>query len=222
MVADFPSSGKLVAVDEISLSKQSARSESKPDVRVSHADRDRVAQLLREALSEGRLTADEHAERVESAYAAKTISQLEPLLSDLPAGHRRLVPELSPPRATHTNLLAIFGGAARSGRWRAGRKVSVLACFGGVEVDLTEALYEHQQVDVHVTTLFGGVDIKVPENVTLRGGGSGVLGGFDVAESEAPDPDAPVVVVHGIAMFGGVEARAEKGKRIRNLRALRD
>ncbi|WP_308405701.1 DUF1707 SHOCT-like domain-containing protein [Streptomyces tardus] len=211
-------------MEEISLSKQPAGSATGPEVRVSDADRDRVAHLLRLALSEGRLNGEEYAERVESAYAAKTAGQLESLLADLPVGRRAPAPgPRTLPTRTTANLVAIFGGAVRKGRWRAGGRINVLACFGGVEIDLTEALYDYPRVDIHVTALFGGVDIRVPENVTLRGAGHhGVFGGFEVAEQEASDPRAPVVVVHGFALFAGAEAKGAKGRRIRDLRALRD
>jgi Domain of unknown function (DUF1707)/2TM domain len=55
------------------------------DLRASDADRDRVAERLRAAAGEGRLTADELEERVERALSARTEAELEQLLSDLPA-----------------------------------------------------------------------------------------------------------------------------------------
>uniref|UniRef100_UPI000AE5FF54 DUF1707 SHOCT-like domain-containing protein n=1 Tax=Streptomyces lushanensis TaxID=1434255 RepID=UPI000AE5FF54 len=54
-------------------------------IRASDADRDRIADILREALAEGRLDAEEHAERIDSVYRAKTVGELEPLVRDLPA-----------------------------------------------------------------------------------------------------------------------------------------
>jgi hypothetical protein len=56
-----------------------------PRIRASDADRDRVASLLREHHAAGRLTAEEFHERLEAAYAAKTLGQLDELLADLPA-----------------------------------------------------------------------------------------------------------------------------------------
>ena len=55
------------------------------DLRASDADRERVAEALREAYAEGRLTAEEHSERVDSVYAAKTLGELVPLTVDLPS-----------------------------------------------------------------------------------------------------------------------------------------
>ncbi len=68
------------------------------DVLASDDDRDAVAGLLSTALAEGRLTSGEHAERVGSAYAARTVSELSALTADLPAspdehaGHELTVP----------------------------------------------------------------------------------------------------------------------------------
>jgi hypothetical protein len=55
-------------------------------LRASDADRDRAASVLNEALAEGRLTPEEHSERLDSIYAAKTQADLVPVLEDLPAG----------------------------------------------------------------------------------------------------------------------------------------
>ncbi|MEB3371139.1 DUF1707 SHOCT-like domain-containing protein [Saccharopolyspora mangrovi] len=53
-------------------------------MRASDADRERVAQRLRTALDEGRLSVTEYDERLQGAYGATTLGELEPLTSDLP------------------------------------------------------------------------------------------------------------------------------------------
>jgi hypothetical protein len=57
----------------------------------SDADRDRVAERLRAASAEGRLTAEELEERLEKAFSARTDAELEPLVDDLPAPARAVV-----------------------------------------------------------------------------------------------------------------------------------
>jgi len=61
-------------------------SESSPHVRASDADRERVAERLREHFTQGRLDEDELAERVAAAYRARTLGELAVLTEDLP-GH---------------------------------------------------------------------------------------------------------------------------------------
>lgn len=53
-------------------------------LRASDADRDRVAERLREAATEGRLLTEELEQRVGAALSARTYGQLEALLADLP------------------------------------------------------------------------------------------------------------------------------------------
>jgi hypothetical protein len=56
-----------------------------PQALASDADRDTAASQLNAALAEGRLTADEHDQRLGAAYAARTWQQLRQLTEDLPA-----------------------------------------------------------------------------------------------------------------------------------------
>ncbi|WP_371503392.1 DUF1707 domain-containing protein [Kitasatospora sp. NBC_00374] len=209
----------------------SARPEPAPvaeaDLRASDADRERVAELLRDAYAEGRLTVEEHSERIEAAYGARTFGELVPLTRDLPA-HSRISMEKAPIEAPQSSaaarppartespsMVAVFGGASRKGRWRVGSHLRAVAVFGGVEIDLSDAVFESPEVVIEVVAIFGGVDIKVPENVSLHGTGVGIFGGFDVKEQTSADPYAPVVVVKGAAVFGGCEARPRRGKKLR-------
>lgn len=194
------------------------------DIRASDADRDRVADILRDALAEGRLTTEEHSERLDGVYAAKTVGELEPYVRDLPAGRAASAPAPSPGAhqwvpdgsGENPNLIGILGGAERKGRWRVGSKINAVAILGGVVIDLTEATFTSPELVINCTAIMGGVEIRVPENVTLHGGGVvGIMGGSDVKAYEAPDPNAPVIKVQGFAFWGGVEAKPRRGKRVK-------
>lgn len=54
-------------------------------MRASDADRERVANDLRDHYADGRLTMEEFDERIDSVYKAKTFGELAPLTADLPA-----------------------------------------------------------------------------------------------------------------------------------------
>jgi len=140
-----------------------------PALRASDADRDRTADLLRDALGEGRLTAEEHAERVGAVYAARTVGELEAVVADLPRppAAPRHEPAARPygssaPAGTE-HLVAVFGGATRRGRWRVPWRTTAFALFGGVEIDLTEAIFERQEIVINVVAIFGGVEITISE-----------------------------------------------------------
>ncbi|GGT66831.1 DUF1707 SHOCT-like domain-containing protein [Streptomyces purpureus] len=193
-------------------------------LRASDADRDRIADILRDALAEGRIDPEEHSERIDAVYRAKTVGELEPLVRDLPAARtaQHPAPDYSyGPEETGgpaDNLVAVFSSSTRKGRWRVGRRTNAFALFGSIEIDLTEAIFAQRLSTINATSIFGNVEVRVPENVSLRGSGTGVFGNFEVVTLEGADPQAPVVVVNGYSVFGNVEAKPKRGKVIADLR----
>jgi hypothetical protein len=77
------------------------------DILASDADREATVGLLAAAFAEGRLTADEHAERIQSAYAARSWASLNRLTADLPA--QAAGPSGPPPDADPDRLAAAPG-----------------------------------------------------------------------------------------------------------------
>ncbi len=57
-----------------------------PAMRASHADRERAVDVLKAGFAEGRLPQAEYEQRIGRAYEAKTHSELQMLVSDLPQG----------------------------------------------------------------------------------------------------------------------------------------
>jgi hypothetical protein len=114
----------------------------------SDGDRDAAARVLNEAFAEGRLTADEHGERVRAAYAARTWSELARLTADLPDQGDAAGRAAGMPDGLHRCLLCALlivcppaGIAWLLASWhrsRAGRR-HVLAAPGGPSVGLADA-----------------------------------------------------------------------------------
>ncbi|MFI6286977.1 DUF1707 domain-containing protein [Streptomyces sp. NPDC051018] len=192
-------------------------------IRASDADRDRIADILRDALAEGRLDAEEHSERIDAVYRAKTLGELQPIVRDLPSdqakgadtGTYAYGPDAQ--GGPEENLVAVFSSTVRKGRWRIGRRTNAFSLFGNIEIDLTEALFQQRLTVINATSIFGNVEVRVPENITLRGNGNGIFGNFEIRGLEASNPDAPVVVVSGYSVFGNVEARPKRGRRVSDL-----
>ncbi|SHN42437.1 DUF1707 SHOCT-like domain-containing protein [Cryptosporangium aurantiacum] len=65
-------------------------------LRASDSDRQRVADLLRQHTSDGRLTIEEYEQRVDAAYSARTVAELRPLLADLPVALDEVLPLRTP------------------------------------------------------------------------------------------------------------------------------
>jgi hypothetical protein len=203
-------------------------------MRASDADRDEVADRLREALAEGRITPEEHAERIDAVYNAKTYADLEPVLSDLPSARapqprvdlRKEPQALAPPPPQSPNLVAIFSGVERKGRWLVEPTTNVSCVFGGVDLDFRQAVLSQGEVTVNITCIFGGVNMIVPPGVRVVSSNVAVFGGTELPEDDTADPDAPVIRLTGMLLFGGISvtrrAAGEKGGHRERLRRHRD
>lgn len=189
-------------------------------LRASDADRERVAEILRQAAGEGRLTLDELDERLDAAYAAKTYADLEPVTRDLPAAgdFPKPTPSRVPVRAapdpsrfggepTLTSAVAVMGGAVRKGDWVVPRQFTAFALMGGIEIDMRDARFSEPTVTIHAVTIMGGIEVTVPEDATVRVTGIGVMGGFDHTASGTGSPGGPTIIIDGLALMGGVDIR---------------
>jgi hypothetical protein len=189
-------------------------------LRASDADRDSAASVINNALAEGRLTAEEHSDRLDSIYSARTQAELVPLLADLPATAAP-APAGSPVTRPLANygpggrIVAIFGGASRKGGWQAAPVINVVAVFGGVDLDFRDAVLSGNEVVVIATAILGGVDVIVPPEMrVVDEGGVAILGGRDIAGSsaESADQGAPVLRIQGNCVLGGIDVRRKARK----------
>lgn len=186
--------------------------------RASHADREQVAERLRDAAGDGRLTLEELEERLDAAFAARTYGELDRLLVDLPEPDGRAPARAPAPRVRGAAVpervsgqegrrwsVAIMSGCTRRGRWAVGDDHAAVAVMGGVDLDLRDAQLQSQKVVVRAFALMGGIDIVVPDDCVMDVSGLGLMGGFDHHDKAGPPPaGAPVVVVRGLALMGGV------------------
>jgi hypothetical protein len=170
-----------------------------PAVRVSDADRERVAVVLQAAFAEGRLTMPELDERLAAAYAAKTDTELATVTRDL--GTSAPQPGAAP---TSTRDVGIIAGFERTGRWMVGRTFRGLAVIGNGEIDLRQARFIDGETTIHATAIIGTITVVVPENADVHIGGTGVIGGFDHHDEGPGTPGAPRIAINGFAFCGSV------------------
>ena len=174
-------------------------------MRVSDADRNKVAEILREAAGDGRIDLGELDERLEATYAAKTYGELVPITHDL-APALPSSGAVAGPGGDHGRAVAILGGVERRGIWTVPATFSVFCLMGGADLDLREARFSAPEVTLHINAFMGGANIVVnPTNVVVHG--VGIMGGYSGPPSDPAarlTADSPVVHVKGVAIMGGV------------------
>jgi hypothetical protein len=198
-------------------------------MRASDSDRDRVAELLREAAAEGRLSLDELDERLDVLYKTKTYAELEPITADLPSAGSHPVPAPAgagsraayPPdrfggHPSGSVAVAVMSGFTRRGNWVAPKEMTAVAILGGGEIDLRDARFAEPTVTIHAITIMGGIQVIVPEDAHVQVNGIGFMGAFDDSRADGEGaPDGPHIIVNGFAFWGGVAVERRPSKKPR-------
>ncbi|MGW7367132.1 DUF1707 SHOCT-like domain-containing protein [Streptomyces sp. NPDC054841] len=211
-----------------------------PEMRASDAEREQIAERLRDAVAEGRLDMEEFEERLDATYKARTRGELEPLVRDLPApGGSSAAPLAAVPAAdgavdwsrrvgqppTSTGAFAFWSGFMRRGTWTVGRTFTAVALQGGGEIDLRDANFEDREIVIRCFTLMGGIQVTVPPELHVEVKGFGFMGGFDEKDVDEAviAPGSPRVVITGFALMGGVgvERKMRKADKLRLKEARR-
>jgi hypothetical protein len=179
-----------------------------PAVRASDAEREAAIGRLRDAAAEGRLTFEELAERVELAASAVTRTDLEVLTDDLPAE----------PPATPAHTLAraptrestVFADVRRTGAWTVPGRGKWESLFGDVALDVREARVTGPEMQIDAGTIFGDVELLVPEGVEVEIRSRVLFGDIKQEAGETAPPGAPRIVLTGGTVFGDVRVRARR------------
>jgi hypothetical protein len=206
--------------------------------------RERIIALLSEAFANGDLEMEEFERRITLAHRTDSVAALDELVRDVtpeaasapPAANALAVPvaamALAAPRAEES-AFAVMGSVERTGHWTPPRVLRVLSLMGSVELDFREAILAPGVSEVIVTTIMGSVDIMVPPSLAVEMNGSAIMGSFEHTQRSpvTPDPDRPILRVHGVSVMGSVAIRTrlpgESGfdafmRRRRERKALRD
>jgi Domain of unknown function (DUF1707)/Cell wall-active antibiotics response 4TMS YvqF len=189
-------------------------------MRISDADRQRVADVLRDAAGDGRLDLDELEERLELTWQAKTYGELVPITLDLQATGPVTPPAAAPARRTpsgvpavgHHSSVAIMGECKRQGVWSVPEHHSAFALMGSVVIDLREAQLSAHHTHINASSIMGEVKIIVPAGMHVVVDGTPIMGEFGQAKDKVAaqvGPDSPTVRVRGMAMMGSVTVQRQ-------------
>jgi hypothetical protein len=186
--------------------------EQHPDLRASDAERERTIDVLRDAAGEGRLTFEELADRIESAGGARTRGQLEELTRDLPAAGTgaRVAPMPAGELVVPARQASVFGDVRRSGAWIVPPRSRWQSTFGDVVLDLREARVGATEVRVEASSVFGDIDLLVPEGIVVEVRTSTIFGSVHQEAGDVAPPGAPRVILTGWTIFGDVHVRARR------------
>jgi hypothetical protein len=182
------------------------------------AARDRAIDLLSRHFANDALTMDELDRRLERAYAATSMAQLDELTADLPDQPGTSVQ----PAAPHTHpalvdaedsgrILAIFSETRRSGLWVVPARLEVKAIMSNLVLDLRSARISAGITDIHVSAVMASLQIVLPPGVRVVESISPFMASVtdDSYSVVTSDPSVPTIRLTGRAVMAEVKVRTK-------------
>ncbi|WP_181782209.1 DUF1707 SHOCT-like domain-containing protein [Pseudonocardia pini] len=171
------------------------------DLRVSHAERERVSTLLSQHFAEGRLTVDEYGQRAEAASVAVTRADLNRLLLDLPGADAVRVREV-------LELTTTAGDLRKQGEWTVPARIVLRSRMGNGHLDFRTARFTTPVVTVDVDIMVGNLDIRLPKGATVDVDEARTSVG-QLVDKVGPSLERgnPHVIVRGVTRLGNIRVR---------------
>ncbi|MBO4253272.1 DUF1707 SHOCT-like domain-containing protein [Streptomyces griseorubiginosus] len=174
---------------EMSPTPKGSELGSPPELRASHADRDRVVDVLRIAAGDGLLTSDELDERLEVALSARTLGELSALTADLPnVSAEAEAKDVVRIEQVHS------GAIERAGRWVVPRRMELAVYWCDVTLDFTEAVITHDTLRIDLETAGKTLTLITRPGVVVDTDGLRLVHSKLTYRRAPADQDAPVTL----------------------------
>jgi hypothetical protein len=104
------------------------------------------------------------------------------------------------------HAIAVLSGVKRGSNSPTFRGGELTAIMGGCEIDLRQAAIDGEAI-IDVFAMWGGIEIRVPENWTVIGRVTPLMGGFEDATRPPKDAAAHKLILRGVVLMGGIEVK---------------
>lgn len=101
---------------------------------------------------------------------------------------------------------ALLAGVNRGNNSRTFKGGELTAVMGGCEIDLRQAAIDGDAT-IDVFAMWGGIEIRVPEDWTVVGRVTPLLGGFDDKTRPPQAAGTQRLIIRGFAIMGGIEVK---------------
>ncbi len=105
--------------------------------------------------------------------------------------------------------LALFSGADIHCNSQDFKGADLMAVFGGLDVDLRDVTVFDRPAKIDVFTAFGGIDIIVPEDHTVKIKGLPLFGGWSNKANKSIASEEADIIISAFVIFGGMDVKAK-------------
>jgi hypothetical protein len=111
---------------------------------------------------------------------------------------------------SNDKIMCILSSNQHRGKWLVPAEVHVINVLGSVELDFSEAIFQHQHVVIKVNNWLSSLNILVPEQVSVVSNMFNVVGSSTHRPTSAADLQGPKIVIEGYSILGSLEVSVKR------------
>jgi len=186
------------------------------------SNRERTIELLSQHFANDRLTIDELDRRLERAYAATSLAELDALTADLPDDTRDAarfgtapLPVEYEPREDSGRIVAIMSETRRGGLWAVPPHLHVTATMSNLTLDLRSALLGPGVTEIKLGAVMASVQVILPPGVRVLDRVRAFMASVsdDSYGAVTDDPSVPAIRLTGHAVMAEVRVKTSMRSR---------
>ncbi len=171
-------------------------------MRIGHAEKDAVLEVLGKAYADGQLELEELEQRQATCLAAKYADELPALTSDLSA-LQVARPETHQSKGAPWQVAVMSGKDIVLGPERP--TVRSFAFWGGNDIDISGVMGPGVRLEISLKAIMGGHDVFVPPGVRVIDESFSFMGGVDINRDARGDGSNGTLVIRGFNIMGGTD-----------------
>ena len=114
--------------------------------------------------------------------------------------------KLNSERVDGEDFCATFSGIKSDFNGQEFKGANIDAIFGGVDIDLTQAVVTHDQI-INASAIFGGIDIRIPSGVNIKIKSTPIFGGVSNKAKNDMNESLPTIYINAFCLFGCVDVK---------------
>ena len=104
------------------------------------------------------------------------------------------------------NYIAVFGSQDLKFEDEKVENLDLKSLFGGIKLDLRDAKIE-KDIVINTLSVFGGIDIYVPDDVKVKVSSTPFFGGVEVKRGKQSSKKEITIYLNSVCIFGGVDVK---------------
>lgn len=104
------------------------------------------------------------------------------------------------------NYIAVFGSQDLKFEDEKVENLDLKSLFGGIKLDLRDAKIE-KDIVINTLSVFGGIDIYVPDDVKVKVSSTPLFGGVEVKRGKQSSKKEITIYLNSVCIFGGVDVK---------------